>query len=396
MREAVFTEKNERDQQLKHLKPSQNIIKVCILSRPKLKFNQYTHLWHKSIDVLVANQPLLKYQYGIHLSFKDAYPLKKTYDIIIILSRFTARMSKEEKIAFLKEVRPKAGRLLWFSERDSAGFTEFEVLPYVDQYLCKHIYKDLEDYNKAYYFNRKYVDYYAKLLNFEKEVFEINEPLRRYEEYQHKIGLWWNIAYNNVGMIPRWQWLMNTYLLHTNPSFSKPVISNSASNRDIQLHALFIIKEQRGHVNIQRQLSLQKLKELDRINMPPISKRISLRKYVNYLKRSQCVYSPFGWGEICYRDFAGFLAGSCLIKPDVSDIHTWPDVLKAHETYVPIQWNLEDLEEKLDYFLTNHEEREQIALNGYQKYIALWEGEGIQRLLDRFHMILTNPDSSLW
>ena len=30
--------------------------------------------------------------------------------------------------------------------------------------------------------------------------------------------------------------------------------------------------------------------------------------------------SPFGFGEICYRDFEAMLNGACLIKPDVSHL----------------------------------------------------------------------------
>lgn len=393
MRKELFPE----NQELKGNRTTQDqsLLEVCILSRPKLKVSKYAQLWHKNTDVLVANKPALKSQYGINLTFKDTYPLHKVYDVVIVLSRFTSEMNKEEKLAFLREIKPKAGRLLWFSERDSAGFTEFEVLPFVDQYLSKHIYKNLEDYNQSFYFNRKYVDYYAKLLDLKREPFHANEPLKKYEEHQHKIGLWWNIAYNNVGLLPRWRWLANTYIFNKNPTFPTPEISDSASNRDIDLHALFIIKEQRGHVNIQRRFSLQKLKELEKVNMPPITKRLSLNKYMDFMRRSQCVYSPFGWGEICYRDFASFLTGSCLLKPDLSDIHTWPNIFQANYTYVPIQWDLEDLEEKLEYFLAHHEEREQIAFNGYKEYISLWENNGIQKLLERFNAILRNPEDVL-
>ena len=368
-------------------KNSSRILDVCLISKPKLEISNRFSIWHKQVDILYANREKLLKDYQIRMHFRKNLP-KDSYDVIIVLSRFASDMDKTEKLSMLQQLRKYTSSLLWFSERDSAGFTEFEVLPYVDRYLSKHLYKDMDLYNKPLYYNRMFVDYYAQKFKLERETYEKNELLCNYAEYADKIDLWWNIAYNNVGMVPRWKWLANTYIFQDNYTFEEPTIHNSDQNKDFDLHALFVTKDQRGHIDYHRKYAREVIAGFNNIKLPEINRRIPERKYMDLIRRSKCVFSPFGWGEICYRDFIAFLAGGCLLKPNVNDIHTWPQVLVANETYIPLKWDLSDLEEKLFYYLEHPQEREKIALNGYQAYMKIWSDEGIRELLNHFSNIV--------
>jgi hypothetical protein len=369
------------------------ILDVCLISKPKLELTNRINIWHKQVDILYANRKKLLKDYQIKMHFRKNLP-EKQHDVIIVLSRFAADMQKAEKISMLQQLRKYSSCLLWFSERDSAGFTEFEVLPYVDRYLCKHLYKDMDVYNKQLYYNRKFVDFYAKKFNLEREEYQENELLSDYTDHLDKIGLWWNIAFNNVGMVPRWKWLANTYIFQDRYTFNEPTIHHSEQHKDFDLHALFVTKDQRGHIDYHRKYARGLIAGFQNIRLPEINRRIPENKYMDLIRRSKCVFSPFGWGEICYRDFIAFLAGGCLLKPSVEDIHTWPRVLIQHETYVPLEWDLSDLEDKLRYYLKNVEEREKIALSGYQAYMKIWSDEGIRELLDRFSDIVHQREFS--
>ena len=54
------------------------------------------------------------------------------------------------------------------------------------------------------------------------------------------------------------------------------------------------------------------------------------------------VLSPFGYGEICFRDFEAVLSGALLLKPDCGHLETWPDIY-GEGTYVPLDWMASDL-----------------------------------------------------
>jgi hypothetical protein len=56
-------------------------------------------------------------------------------------------------------------------------------------------------------------------------------------------------------------------------------------------------------------------------------------------------------------------AGAMLLKPDVSHLRMSGDYFEPYETYVPLSWDLSDLEEKVDYYLCHHLERTRIAQN---------------------------------
>ena len=61
------------------------------------------------------------------------------------------------------------------------------------------------------------------------------------------------------------------------------------------------------------------------------------QQFVDIMKRSKLGLSPFGMGELCYRDLELIQWGCLLIKPDIGKDITEPDFFKPMETYVPVK-----------------------------------------------------------
>ncbi len=47
-------------------------------------------------------------------------------------------------------------------------------------------------------------------------------------------------------------------------------------------------------------------------------------KYIDIMLDTKIIFSPFGWGEFCYRDYEALLCGCNLIKPDMGHIDCVP------------------------------------------------------------------------
>jgi hypothetical protein len=88
--------------------------------------------------------------------------------------------------------------------------------------------------------------------------------------------------------------------------------------------------------------------------------------YLKELRDSKISISPYGWGEVCYRDFESLIAGALLIKPAMSHLVTYPNVYLPNETYIPVSWDLSDLKEKLELIQANYSQHQQIAINGQE------------------------------
>ena len=66
--------------------------------------------------------------------------------------------------------------------------------------------------------------------------------------------------------------------------------------------------------------------------------------------------APLGYGEMAPRDIEATMFGSILMKPDVSYINSKPFVYEDGETYIDCKYDWSDLEEKIDYVLSNYDE----------------------------------------
>ena len=87
-----------------------------------------------------------------------------------------------------------------------------------------------------------------------------------------------------------------------------------------------------------------------------IADKLPFQEYMIKLKDSKICLSPFGMGELCFRDFESVLTGTIMLRPDQSNLITSPNIYVEGETYVGCKLDWSDVEEKIDYILTNFDE----------------------------------------
>ena len=108
--------------------------------------------------------------------------------------------------------------------------------------------------------------------------------------------------------------------------------------------------------------------------------------YMRELAQSKMCFSPFGYGEVCWRDYEAVFSGALLIKPDMSHMVTMPDVFVPNETYVPIRWDFEDLPEVVAAWLADERRRHEVARNAWEAMHRWARGTGFvdqfERLFD--------------
>ena len=92
------------------------------------------------------------------------------------------------------------------------------------------------------------------------------------------------------------------------------------------------------------------------------------------IRQSKVVLSPFGRGEITLKDFEVFLTGGMLLKPSMEHMDTWPNFYTDGVTYQSHNWDLTDLQERIDWALDNNQEVQTIAAEGQQRYLRYTSG----------------------
>ena len=122
----------------------------------------------------------------------------------------------------------------------------------------------------------------------------------------------------------------------------------------------------RPSITFQRKLILGKIEG----NPDFLTGSVSQSRFNRETAHSKIVLSPFGWGELCLRDFETVRSGALLLKPDMSHLETWPDIFLPGETYEPFGWDADDLAERARELLANHARRAKIAKNAAYAYRA--------------------------
>ena len=105
-----------------------------------------------------------------------------------------------------------------------------------------------------------------------------------------------------------------------------------------------------------------------------MTKRSPKEEFIKEGQNSNCILSPFGWGEICGRDFEAFVYGGCMIKQDMSHCITYPDVYQSGKTYIPLKWDFSDFKDVLAKSASS--EYQEVAKRAQEYYKFFFTEEG--------------------
>jgi hypothetical protein len=295
-----------------------------------------------------------------------------------------------DDIDLMGKLRNKYQTIYFMNGQPEAGTNRLDLLPYVDKLFYKSIFSDPQNYLKDLYAKNLFADYYHKKYGVEDLHPGFHPRPAPAAEGIGKIGLSWNIG---VGAYPRRNWPQRAGVLLARAGFPRlgrlfktgpmrPPPDFSAPRRAIAVHGR-IDPVSSESIACQRRLYLEKIKG----DLRFITGMVSQKRYYQELYDSQIVLSPFGWGEVCFRDFEALISGALLFKPDMSHLKTWPDIYIPFETYVPLNWEGTDIKEKAESYLANDGERKRIARNAWERYRS--ELSALEdRFIKLFHDIL--------
>ena len=137
----------------------------------------------------------------------------------------------------------------------------------------------------------------------------------------------------------------------------------------------------------QRNTLFNLLRKLDNSNSI-IGGKVNKKEYLNELSLSKLSISPFGFGEICYRDFESILNKCLLLKPNMSHLETYPDFFKERITYIPLNWDLEDTILTIEKCLQDFDSYHSVIENAFNLLQAYHNDESL--FIDHLKKLVAN------
>jgi hypothetical protein len=232
----------------------------------------------------------------------------------------------------------------WFAPTD-LRFAE-ALHSHVDGYVKKNLFRDAGEYAKTTHGDTNLMDYYGRAYGIEYPPTHFSIP----QGFMDKLVL-------GPGFVTA------DYML---PHVFAPEPPLGKRPRSIDLHARLGAKGT-GWYSAMREHARRAVSELKGVKRVD-GFGLGQREYMRELHDSTLCLSPFGYGEICWRDYEAVMCGSLLLKPDTSHVLTTPDIFVGQgdkQTYVPLRWDFADLEEKVHHYLARPDERERIVRNAY-------------------------------
>lgn len=290
--------------------------------------------------------------------------LRKDRNTTLVLVRMFIKPDVVDE-ELLRKLRDKYRRIAYFHDDAGGGIPRLGVLPYVDLFYAKALFKDRSLYARSLYGKELYSDYYHRKYGI-VDADWVDRPTEGRSEQLAKLRVSWNIG---VGDYPRGKLrqrlgvaagigfgLKAARFFYSPKRFpSDPVAANKGL---YEVHARMGLPG-RSSIAFHRKLILDRIAGDSRF----LTGSVPQKKFNEEAAHSKIILSPFGWGELCLRDFEAVLNGALLMKPDMAHLETWPDVFSDGETYVAFDWDAENLIEKTERYLTDEAERKRIARN---------------------------------
>jgi glycosyltransferase involved in cell wall biosynthesis len=307
-------------------------------------------------------------------------------------------------VDFLKEaaLHKKRAKLVFFDYGDGNESRLWDAVPYVDLYLKQYLHRDMKKYQQVFIGASEFIEYQVKNgfveNSIEEEIWTNLFQAHLAPSDYHKVlvgwnfGLWKRLLMVADGSASKVLWRKDKLhkrlatLVRRSGDIIKEKVTGNIRPIDVYCRAGLYA----GWTKIHRVQTIDTLNELPgEYNIVSSTKRVGFSEYYREMENSKIFVCPTGWCEYTPKDYEAMMMGAMLIKPSVEHISTEPDVLVANETYVPVKWDMSDLNQKCIYYLENPRERERIV-NNARKAISGYYAD--QKFLDKLEEILIKLD----
>lgn len=284
-------------------------------------------------------------------------------DIALLITDWRYKVD-ELRAAFDALRAAGARKVVYFDTFDQSCSPYFGLAPHVDLYLKSKMLRPVELYQTRYSGGSIVTDYCEKHLGFRLGDWNFGSELD--PAYAHRVASGWNFGAGRRCRV----------LLGLARLLQKPL-----AKRPLHLHSRVAprSRECREWYEEYRAFAARAVSGLPHDIRVTAPGRVSQRQYLRELLASRMVFSPFGWGEVCLRDYEAVACGCLLVKPDMEHMATQPDIFVPHETYVPIKWDFSDLAETCRRYLDDTAEAQRIATNGRQRLHDYYRRGGFVR-----------------
>jgi hypothetical protein len=340
------------------------------------------------MPLLVHHRALLDAGIEVRL-FAGPAPSLTDCDALLLDGKFFVPRWATETQAVLEEIagyRAQIDNLVYVDLADSAAWDHARALPYVKLYCKSQLLRDRSAYLKPLYGYRGFSDYYHRHFGVEDGQPVRSEPVNDPAQLE-KLTVCWNSGLADYSWLGPYRMHLYQHVpwlaLLRYPNVFYP--SESARSHPVSCRM--------GTNYIRDSVSFQRRRLAEVLNSRMATGKLSRRKYIDELRRSRVVVSPFGYGEITLRDFEIFMNGALLLKPDMSGVETWPDFYRDGDTMVAHRWDLGDVIEKIEAALSDAPRAAEIAERGQVNYRRHLCGQDATRLfVEHLLGILTKLD----
>ena len=264
-------------------------------------------------------------------------------DVVCVQTGFNLDCAQADQLFHtLRQRHPKAKFVYfdWFAPLDLR--LAKAVNRHIDLYVKRQVFRDIKHYERATLGDTNLMDHYCRKYQLEasENLFEV--PATFYPKLHLGAGLF-----------------TGAYLLRGLAKRRLP-----QNTKTISVHARLGQKGSPWYTAM-RDEAAQACRKIE-VSGVVQGNGVSRKQYLQELSQSKICFSPFGYGEVCWRDFEATLFGSLLIKPDMGHLKTDPDIYVDNETYISVAWDYADLSEKVAFYSRNALERDRIVDNARQ------------------------------
>ncbi len=216
--------------------------------------------------------------------------------------------------------------------------------PYIDHYVKKSIFHDRELYFTPLRGDTNLTQFYGDLYGIQADPVDWQVPRTILSKLRLGAGF-----FTGPGLI----------------SAFTPGALPALQNRNLDIHARLGGKGDSWYGQMRKD-AIVRIRALQGYQIASQG-NVDWASYMAEMRDAKLCFSPFGYGELCWRDIEAYLTGAVLIKPDMSHLETLPTLFEPDQTYAAINWEMTDLETVIDGLIRDESRRAQIARNAFDR-----------------------------